>query len=157
MLHFKIRAFDLARSRGRSMVLSDGGASAPRSTPHAASRVSAEMAHTRSGFDLDEMRSAVGTPPLPDRPALHAALGAPPPGVVDLLIVVCNPTRAPLPKAVAEANVVRTRAEGLGKRVEVRHSCTADALRTLLAEEVRPRILLFIGHADAKFEVAQSA
>ena len=48
------------------MVLSDGGASAPRRTlPHAASRVSAEMAHTRSGFDLDEMRSAVSTPPLP--------------------------------------------------------------------------------------------
>ena len=113
------------------------------------------MAHTRSGFDLDEMRSAVGTPPLPDLPALHAALGAPPPGVDDLLIVVCHPTREPhtvLPKAVEEANVVRTLVEGLGKRVEVRNSCTAPELRELLAEEVRPRILLFIGHANAPYE-----
>ena len=57
-----------------------------------------------------------------------------------------------MPKAEAEANAVRTLAEGLGKRVEVRLSCTAAELRELLAEEVRPRILLFIGHADAPYK-----
>ena len=69
---------------------------------------------------------------------------------VDLLIVVCNPTQYPLPKAKAEANAVRVLAEGYGKRVEVRYSCTARELRELLFVEVRPRILLFIGHADAR-------
>ena len=69
---------------------------------------------------------------------------------VDLLIVVCNPTKYPLAKAETEAKAVRSLAEGCGKRVEVRNSCTAAELRELLAEEVQPRILLYIGHADAR-------
>ena len=43
---------------------------------------------------------------------------------------------------------MRSLAVGLGKRVEVRNSRTARELRALLAEELRPRIFLFIGHAD---------
>ena len=71
---------------------------------------------------------------------------------VDLLIVVCNPTVSPLPKAKEEADAVSKLAEKHGKCVEVHQSCTADELRELLAEEVRPRILLFIGHANAPYE-----
>ena len=47
---------------------------------------------------------------------------------------------------------MRKLAESCGKRVEVCPSCTAPELRKLLAEEVRPRILLFIGHANAKYK-----
>ena len=75
---------------------------------------------------------------------------------VDLLIVVCNPTRLgpkfTLPKAKEEADAVEKLAKKHGKRVEVRYSCTVPELRKLLAEEVRPRILLFIGHADARYK-----
>ena len=90
------------------------------------------------------------TAPVADPPAAAAATPAPPSGPVDLLIVVCNPTKYPLAKAETEAKAVRSLAEGCGKRVEVRNSCTAAELRELLAEEVLPRILLFIGHADAR-------
>ena len=47
------------------------------------------------------------------------------------------------------ADEVRTLAEGRGKNVVVRPWCTAEELHYLLTMEVRPRILQFIGHADA--------
>ena len=68
---------------------------------------------------------------------------------VELLIVVCDPTKSPLPAAEIEADAVSAVAKRCGKRVEVRYHCDAEQLRKLLADEVRPRMLLFIGHADA--------
>ena len=86
--------------------------------------------------------------PVAKRPRLTAPVDP-----VDLLIVVCNPTQNPLPEAEPEANAVRVLAEGYGKRVEVLYSCTAKELRELLAEEVRPRILLFIGHHAIRVKI----
>ena len=77
------------------------------------------------------------TAPAAAPPAAAAATPAPSSGLVDLLIVVCNPTKNPkftLPKAKEEADAVRKLAEKHGKRVEVRYSCTADELRKLFAK-----------------------
>lgn len=68
---------------------------------------------------------------------------------VELLIIVCNPDRegARLAEASAEADAVLKKCRD--KRVERRDSCTVEQLRDQLVE-LRPRMLLFIGHGDAK-------
>ena len=68
--------------------------------------------------------------------------------MADLLIIVCSPTQAPLPGGHAELNAVRRVVEAHGQVVEERIGCTAEELRQALSE-LRPRMLLFIGHGDA--------
>ena len=70
---------------------------------------------------------------------------------VELLIIVCNPDRegARLEEASAEADAVLKKCRD--KRVERLESCTVEQLRDQLVE-LRPRMLLFIGHGDAKHE-----
>ena len=68
---------------------------------------------------------------------------------VDALVFVCDPERAPLPSANAEADAVQQCFAPHGRRAVVQRGGDATTLRELL-ERHRPRILHFIGHADAK-------
>ena len=68
---------------------------------------------------------------------------------VDALIFVCDPERKPLPSANAEADAVLQCFATQGQRAVVQRGGDATTLRELL-ERHRPRILHFIGHADAK-------
>ena len=68
---------------------------------------------------------------------------------VDALIFVCDPRRAPLPSANAEAEAVQRCFAPHGRRAVVQRGGDATTLRELL-ERHRPRILHFVGHADAK-------
>ena len=68
---------------------------------------------------------------------------------VHTLIFVCNPERAPLPSAHAEADAVQQCFAPHGRRAIVQHGGDAAKLRELLGHH-QPRILHYIGHADAK-------
>ena len=68
---------------------------------------------------------------------------------VHTLIFVCDPERAPLPSANAEAEAVQQCFAPHGRRAVVQRGGDAATLRELL-ERHQPRILHFIGHADAK-------
>ena len=69
---------------------------------------------------------------------------------VDALVFVCDPERAPLPSANAEAEAVQQCfAPHLLRTAVVQRGGDASMLRELL-ELHQPRILHFIGHADAK-------
>ena len=68
---------------------------------------------------------------------------------VHTLIFVCDPERARLPSANAEANAVQQCFAPHKQRAIVQHGGDATKLRELL-ERHQPRILHFIGHADAK-------
>ena len=73
----------------------------------------------------------------------------------DLLIVLCSPAQAPLLSAQAEADAIQRSVQPFGLCVKLCESCTAARLRELIAE-LHPRVLVFIGHADATHPLTRS-
>ena len=65
-----------------------------------------------------------------------------------MLVFVCSPNARPLKSAPVEAFAVAAAAQRAGKRAYIQPYGDGQLLRRLLAD-LTPRMLLFVGHADA--------
>ena len=69
--------------------------------------------------------------------------------LIDVLIIVCSPGRAPLPKAFDEAHALAGIARRAGRTAHVLDRGGAAAINALLQER-SPRVVWFIGHGDGE-------
>ena len=68
--------------------------------------------------------------------------------LIDVLIIVCSPARAPLPKALDEAHALAETVRRAGRTAHILERGGAAAITALLPER-SPRVVWFIGHGDA--------
>ena len=68
--------------------------------------------------------------------------------LIDVLIIVCSPGCAPLPKAFDEAHALASTVRRAGRTAHILERGGAAAINALLQER-SPRVVWFIGHGDA--------
>ena len=86
--------------------------------------------------------------PIPDPQSADVVMSDDRP--VELLILICNPHCAQLADVFTEAHAAKAAVEKWHKRVEMFEWCTLSQLHEKLGE-LKPRIVLFIGHGDAHY------
>ena len=88
--------------------------------------------------------AAAQHPPPP--PPLSASTATTP---IDVLLIVCSPSAAPLPNALLEASLISECVRAAGGTCEMACGESAHELNNRIHTRA-PRVVVFIGHADAK-------
>jgi len=71
------------------------------------------------------------------------------PELLDYLLIVCSPSVSPLPEAPIEAHAIASIVEAAGMSVLVLHNGLLATVNQVFMKR-RPRVAIFIGHADAR-------